>query len=79
VFGGNDTASMGVVSIKTNPKGAQIAVNRRIVDKASPVDFYLNPGNYMVDISMSGYKDLHRVINVDKGGKVVIDETLERQ
>jgi hypothetical protein len=79
VFGGNDTASMGVVSIKTNPKGAQIAVNRRIVDKASPVDFYLNPGNYMVDISMSGYKDLHRVINVDKSGKVVIDETLERQ
>jgi hypothetical protein len=70
---------MGVVSIKTNPKGAQIAVNRRIVDKASPVDFYLNPGNYMVDISMSGYKDLHRVINVDKSGKVVIDETLERQ
>ncbi len=79
VFGGTDTASMGTVSIKTNPKGAQIAVNRRIVDKASPVDFYLNPGNYMVDIVLSGYKDVHRVVNVDKGGKVVIDETLERQ
>jgi hypothetical protein len=80
VFGGaGDAASMGVVSIKTNPKGAQIAVNRRIVDRASPIDFYLNPGNYMVDITLSGYKDLHRVINVDRGGKVVIDETLERQ
>jgi len=79
VFGGTDTASMGTVSIKTNPKGAQIAVNRRIVDKASPVDFYLNPGNYMVDIVLSGYKDVHRVVNVDKGGKVVIDETLEHQ
>lgn len=79
VFGGGDTASMGVVSIKTNPKGAQIAVNRRIVDKGSPVDFYLNPGTYEVDITFPGYKDLHRVINVDKGGKVVIDEALQRQ
>lgn len=79
MFGGNDTASMGTVSIKTNPKGAQIAVNRRIVDKASPLEFYLNPGNYMVDISLSGYKDIHRVITVDKGGKAVIDETLEHQ
>lgn len=79
VFGGGDTASMGTVSVKTNPKGAQIAVNRRIVDKASPVDFYLNPGTYEVDITFPGYKDLHRVINVDKGGKVVIDEALVRQ
>jgi serine/threonine-protein kinase len=79
VFGGSDISSMGVVSIKTNPKGAQIAVNRRIVDKASPADFYLNPGTYMVDITFAGYKDLHRVITVDKGGKVVIDETMVRQ
>src|SRR5439155_16972314 len=37
--GGSDAAGMGVVSIKTNPKGAQIAVNRRMVEKLSPVDF----------------------------------------
>jgi eukaryotic-like serine/threonine-protein kinase len=79
VFGGGDVANMGTVSIKTNPKGAQIAVNRRIVDRASPVEFYLNPGTYEVDITFSGYRSLHRVINVDKGGKVVIDEALERQ
>jgi len=79
VFGGGDTSSMGTVSIRTNPKGAQIAVNRRIVDKGSPVDFYLNPGTYEVDITFAGYKDVHKVINVDKGGKFVIDETLERQ
>jgi serine/threonine-protein kinase len=79
VFGGGDVSNMGTVSIKTNPKGAQIAVNRRVVDKGSPVEFYLNPGNYMVDITFSGYKDIHRVVNVDKGGKVVIDETLEHQ
>jgi serine/threonine protein kinase len=77
--GGGETAGMGTVSIKTQPKGAQIAVNRRVVDKSSPVEFYLNPGAYVVDITLSGYKTIHRVINVEKGNKVAIDETLERQ
>jgi len=79
VFGGGDTAGMGTVSIKTNPKGAQIAVNRRVLDKSSPVDFYLNPGTYVIDISMSGFAPIQKVVNVDKGGKVAIDEVLQRQ
>lgn len=78
VFGGGDPAGMGTVSIKTQPKGAQIAVNQRIIDKVSPVQFYLNPGTYVIDITMSEFKPVHRVINVDKGGKVALDETLER-
>jgi len=78
MFGG-DTAGMGTISVKTQPKGAQVAVNRHVLDKGSPVDFYLNPGTYMVDITLSGYKDVHRVINVDRGGKVAVDEVLERQ
>jgi hypothetical protein len=77
-FGGGDRAGMGTVSIKTQPKGAQIAINQRILDKNSPVQFYLNPGTYVIDITMSGFKPVHRVINVDQGGKVALDETLER-
>jgi hypothetical protein len=79
MFGGGETAGMGIVSIKTQPKGAQIAVNRHILDKGSPVDFYLNPGSYLIDITVSGYKSSHRVINVDRGGKFAIDEVLEPQ
>jgi len=79
VFGGSDTAGMGTVSIKTQPKGAQIAVNNRVVDKPSPVTFYLNPGNYVVDITMSGFKSLEKVVTVEKNGKVVIDESLDRE
>jgi eukaryotic-like serine/threonine-protein kinase len=80
MFGGNaDTAGMGEVSVKTQPKGAQIAINNRIVDKNSPVDFSLNPGAYVVDITLSGFKSVHKVINVDKSGKVVVDEILERE
>ncbi len=79
LFGGSDTAGMGAVSIKTQPKGAQVAINNRIVDKNAPVDLYLDPGNYVIDITMSGFKDIHRVITVEKNGKVVIDESLDRE
>jgi serine/threonine-protein kinase len=79
VFGGSETAGMGTVSVKTQPKGAQVAVNNRIIDKMSPVEFYLNPGNYVVDITLSGFKPVEKVITVEKNGKVVIDESLDRQ
>jgi len=79
VFGGSETAGMGTVSVKTQPKGAQVAVNSRIVDKPSPVVFYLNPGNYIIDITMSGFKSVEKVITVEKNGKVVIDENMDRE
>ena len=79
LFGGSSKAGTGKVTVKTKPKGAQITVNRRMVDKAAPVDFYLNPGNYMIDITLSGYKPVHRVINVEEGSKVELNENLEPQ
>jgi hypothetical protein len=79
LFGGGETAGMGAVSIKTQPKGAQVAINNRIMDKFSPVDLYLNPGTYVVDVTMSGYKRVHRIIEVQKGGKIAVDENLERE
>jgi hypothetical protein len=69
---------VATVSVKTQPKGAQIAVNQHMLDKGSPVDFTLDPGNYIVDITMTGYASIHKVITVDKGGKAVIDEVLQR-
>jgi serine/threonine protein kinase len=76
VFGNGDASSMGTVSIKTQPKGAQIMVNNRVLDKTSPFDFYLNPGTYVVDITMSGYRNVHRVINVEQREKVAMEVTL---
>jgi hypothetical protein len=79
LFGGGDTAGMGSIGIKTQPKGAQVAINNRIMDKFSPLELYLNPGTYVVDITMSGYKPTHRIIEVQRGGKVAVDEALEHQ
>jgi len=79
-FGGNSAQTgMGKVSVRTTPKGAQIAVNRRMLDKGSPAEFLLNPGNYIIDITQTGYKPVQKVITVEKDGAVTIDETLQPQ
>jgi serine/threonine protein kinase len=77
--GGENAAGMGAISIHTQPKGAQIAINQRVLDKLSPVDLMLGPGNYILDVTLTGFKPIHKVVSVDKGGKVAIDEILERQ
>jgi serine/threonine protein kinase len=77
LFGKKGSADMGRISAKTQPKGAQITANHRMVDKLTPVDFWLNPGSYMIDITMPGYKPLHRVINVEEGSKIELNENLE--
>jgi hypothetical protein len=79
LFGGSDLAGMGTVIVKTQPKGAQIAINNRMLDKGSPAEFYLNPGTYVVNITLSGYKSVEKVINVEKGARLPVDETLERE
>jgi len=81
LFGGGKGAQAGqaTLSIHTTPKGAQIAINQHLLDKNSPVDVMLDPGNYEIDITLTGYAPLHRVITADKGGKVVVDEALQRQ
>jgi serine/threonine protein kinase len=77
--GGDSTAGMGSMAVRTQPKGAQIAINQRILEKLSPTEFMLGPGNYVVDITLTGFKPVHKVVSIEKGGKVAIDEILERQ
>ncbi len=50
-----------------------------MLEKSSPVDVALDPGNYVIDITLSGYAPVHKVITADKGGKVVVDEVLQPQ
>jgi hypothetical protein len=70
---------MGSVSVHTQPKEAQVVINQRILDKMSPLEVMMGPGNYVVDITLTGFKPVHKVVTVEKGGKVAIDEILERQ
>jgi serine/threonine protein kinase len=79
LFGGRGQAGQGILSIRTQPKGAQIAINQHLLEKDSPADVLLDPGNYVVDITLTGYAPLHKIITVDKGSKVVVDEVMQRQ
>ena len=80
LFGGKGAQpGQATLSIHTQPKGAQVSVNQHMLDKGSPVDVALDPGNYMVDITLTGYAPVHKVITADKGGKAVIDEVLQKQ
>ena len=77
--GGESTAGMGSISVHTQPKGAQVAINQQVLDKTLPVDVMLGPGTYIVDVTLTGFKPVHKVVSVDKGGKAAIDEILARQ
>jgi hypothetical protein len=81
LFGGKGGGQPGqaTVSIHTQPKGAEISVNQHMLDKNSPVDVWLDPGNYEIVISLSGYAPVRKVITAARGGKVVIDEALQPQ
>jgi eukaryotic-like serine/threonine-protein kinase len=80
LFGGKGAqAGQTVVSIHTQPKGAQVAINQHIMEKNSPLDVALDPGNYVIDITLTGYAPVHKVVTADKGGKIVVDETLQPQ
>jgi hypothetical protein len=80
LFGGKGgEPGQATLSIRTQPKGAQVAINQHIMDKGSPLDVMLDPGNYVIDITLSGFASIHKIIAADKGGKVVVDEVLQRQ
>jgi PEGA domain len=79
LFGGKAQAGQSVVSIRTQPKGAQVAINQHIMEKNTPLEVALDPGNYEIDITMTGYAPVRKVITTDRGGKVVVDEVLQPQ
>jgi len=80
LFGGKGAqAGQAVVSIRTQPKGAQVAINQHLMEKNSPLDVALDPGTYVIDITLSGYTPIHKVITASKGDKVAVDEVMQPQ
>ncbi len=80
LFGGKGAQpGQATVSIRTQPKGAQVAINQHLMEKNSPMDVALDPGNYVIDITLTGYAPVHKVITAEQGGKLVLDEVLQPQ
>lgn len=79
LFGKHGQADQGTISIHTQPKGAQVAINQHVLDRTAPLDVMLDPGNYVIDVTASGYAPIHKIITVEKGSKVVLDDTMQPQ
>ena len=77
LFGGG-SKDIGVVKIKTNPKGAQISINNRMMDRGTPAEFAIPPGNYEIVLSAPGYKPLRKMITLQSGDRLNLDEVLEK-
>ena len=78
LLGGGAPQSMGKVKIKTNPKGAQIAVNGRQMDKLTPAEYFFPAGIYEVTLAAEGYKPTRKTINVSAGAKLLVEERLDK-
>ena len=78
---GTDTIpeGKGLVHIRTNPEGATILVDGKPAPKKTNARWPADPGVYSIVLQMSGYKQVHRNIRVQKGKVVNIDEPLEKQ
>jgi hypothetical protein len=79
LFGGKGQPGQATVSIRTQPKGAQVTVNQHMIEKNTPVDVMVDSGNYVIDITLTGYAPVHKVVTADKGAKLVVDEVLQSQ
>jgi phosphatidate phosphatase APP1 len=64
------------LTVRTTPPGATILINGQAVGKTTPVDFGLNPGNYVMEIQLAGYQTLNKTITVEENKPMVLDETL---
>jgi hypothetical protein len=76
-LGARGDKDMGKVNIRTNPNGAAVLVNGQLAPKATPLEFSLNPGGYELTFQLRGYKTHKKVIVVEAGSKLNIDENLE--
>ena len=76
-IGGRGDKDMGKVNIRTSPNGAAVMINGQLAPRATPLEITLNPGGYELVFQLRGYKSHKRVIVVEAGSKLAIDEALQ--
>ncbi len=64
------------VSVRTEPAGATVVINGQTVTKGTPVEFGLNPGNYVIELQLNGYQTLRKTITVQDGTPLALNEML---
>lgn len=78
MLGRHSKSNMATLQIRTNPKGARIIVNQRVMDKTTPADFSVPEGSYEIGLALDGYSRVERTISVVAGSTFVVDEQLQK-
>jgi uncharacterized membrane protein len=65
------------LAVRTNPPGANVSINGQFVPKTTPVDFGLNPGSYVMEVSLQGYQGIRKTITVEAGKPLNFDLNLQ--
>jgi len=78
-FFGGIPAGKGQVDVRSDPKGAEILINGRAFEKKAPTKIILDPGSYTIAFRMAGYKPAQKMVVVEEGKRVPLEQTLEKQ
>ncbi len=69
----------GVLEIRTRPKGAEIWLGDAQAPSKTPAKLAVAPGSYKLTLKLPGYKQVIRMIEIEKGKTVGVEEILEAQ
>lgn len=78
ILGRHSRNSMATLQIRSDPKGARIIVNQRVLDKTTPAEFSVPEGSYEIALALDGYSRVQRTISVVAGSNFVVDEKLQK-
>jgi len=66
----------GLLQISSNPPGAQVLLNGRVVGNA-PLNLTVQPGRYEVELRLSGYQNFRATVNVSSGQTVPLNAIVQ--
>ncbi len=78
MFGGSASQGKARIQIKSEPKGAQVTVNGTPLQKTTPVEIQVEPGNYDITIQKDGYKPIRESAIVGIDDRIKIEKSLSR-
>jgi eukaryotic-like serine/threonine-protein kinase len=76
---GSGSENMGRIRVETKPKGAKVTVGTQVVSKPTPVEFDLNPGSYQIKLELEGYAPLQKMVQINAGKRIQLEETLTKK
>jgi serine/threonine protein kinase len=76
---GKNPSDIGVLEVRTRPRGAEIRLGNTPAPSTSPAKFAVAPGNYTLTLSLPGYKPITRAVQIEKGKMMGVDEVFEPQ